>query len=348
MTAAVMTAWQQPLLVTQVQRPRRGTGDIVVEVRATALDAFDVTVSEGRMRNQTALPQPKELPLILGHEFAGVVVEVGEDVNQVKVGDRVAAYPLLICGRCLPCLSGYENRCANFRGYLGVNVDGGLAQYARVPAQNAIPLSPGVTDIQAAFVPGAIGTAYHAVMKRLGVAATDTVVIVAAAGGVGIHAVQLAKRCGARVIGVDIDDTRLDRVAELGADHVVNARTADVVQTVRDLTGGKGAEKVLDIVGTEVTLAESFAVLARGGRMCVMGGAPGARLAVDSIAVLQKEAEIVGTLGMTRADLTEVVTLLDRGAVSAVLSETHSLAEAPAILARVKANDVFSRIVLVP
>ncbi|TDX08272.1 alcohol dehydrogenase catalytic domain-containing protein [Kribbella sp. VKM Ac-2566] len=348
MTAAVLTGWKSPLVVKRVQRPECRAGEILIEVKATALDAFDVTISDGRMRDQTALPQPQDPPLILGHEFAGVVAALGAGVNQVSIGDRIAVYPLLTCGRCLPCLSGHENRCSEFRGYVGVNIDGGLAQYARVPARNAIPLSPGVTDTQGAFVPGALGTAYHAVMKRLGVLPTDTVAIVAAAGGVGIHAVQLAKRSGARVIGIDVDDARLARVAELGADHVVNARDVDVVEAVRELTGGRGADKVLDIVGTDITLLHSFTALARGGRLCVMGGAPGARLALDSIAILQKEAEIVGTLGTTRADLTEVVELLERGAVSAVLSETHPLSEAPAILARVNAHDVFSRIVLVP
>lgn len=312
-----------------------------MRVRACALDQFDVTISNGR------LPSAKAPPLILGHEIAGEIAEIGSQAGSFSVGERVTVFIYLVCGQCRFCLVGRETLCENFRGFVGVQVDGGLAEYIVVPTMNLVRLPAGVGYEEACIIPGAVAAAYHAIERRLRVRSSDTVLVVGAAGGVGVHAVQLARLAGARVLAADVSDERLAMVAELGADATVNVARDDMVEAVRRLTA-RGADKVLDLVGTSESLAASVASLARSGVLAVMGFQPGAELRADPVSLVNEEVVITGSRSVSRQELAETLDLVERGVLRPIVSERRELSEAQVVLDRLRANEVYGRAVVVP
>jgi D-arabinose 1-dehydrogenase-like Zn-dependent alcohol dehydrogenase len=256
MLAAVLRSWNEALRLEEVPTPEPGRGEVLIRVRACAPDQFDVTIAAGRVAGA------KAPPLILGHEIAGDVVAVGPGVEQVGPGDRVTVFIYLICGRCRFCLVGRETLCERFGGFVGVQVDGGLAEYVIVPAENIVPIPADLDYAAACIIPGAVAAAYHAIDRRLKVRPADTVLVVGAAGGVGVHAVQLAKLAGARVIAADVSGERLAWVRALGADETVDVAAVDPVEATLELTAGRGVDKLLELVGTTESLDQSIRSLA--------------------------------------------------------------------------------------
>ena len=168
-------------------------------------------------------------------------------------------------------------------------------------------------------------------------------VVVGACGGVGIHAVQIAKAFGARVVAVDIDDAKLARASELGADHAVNGLKEDFAEVALDVTGGKGAETVLEFVGTEQTLPKSFASLARTGTLVVVGFQPGTVFASDPTRFVNDEITVTGSRYVNRAELAEAAEWVGAGRVKPVVSGTYPLAEVEQALADLSENKVVGR-----
>src|SRR5438876_6709310 len=201
----------------EVPQPQTGPGEELVRVRACGAGLTVVHIKQGRLGNMV-------LPRIIGHEIAGEVVEVGEGVTTVHRGDKVIVYFYLTCGYCRWCGSGREDLCANFRGFVGVHIDGGFAEYVRLPARNLVHIPPELDYTEAAIVADAVSTPLHALRERVQLRPPETVMVIGAGGGVGIHAVQMAKVLGARVIGVDVSDEKLALVRSMGADEVINAR----------------------------------------------------------------------------------------------------------------------------
>ena len=340
MKALVLHEWGAPLSLEEVPDPRPGPHEAVLKVHANAPDQLDVTVRSGAI--------PGHLPLILGHEIAGEIVELGSAVESWQIGDRVVPYTYLTCGDCSFCRMGRETLCDNLKGYVGVHSDGGYAEFVSVPARNLVSIPDGVSYQNATTIPNAIATPLRAIRDRANVQAGDDVVIVGACGGVGIHGVQIANRCGARVIAVDIDDGRLAEARRLGADLTVNAKTQDVAAVVRDFTGGKGADAVLEFVATDATLQSSFDCLAKTGRLVLVGAHPGAVFAPDPIRFVMEEVIVTGSRHVNRAELAEAADWLAKGWIEPVVSGTYLLAEGEAALTAVAENRVFGRGVILP
>ena len=221
MRAMVLPAFGAPLRLQTVPRPSIGPNDVLLRVRAAGvgLTVVIMTANPGRVTS---------FPRIPGHEVAGAVVEVGAEVTSVAVGARVVCHFYLTCGACRFCRSGHETLCTAFRGYVGQASDGGYAEYMAVPARNVTPIPSGVSDLDAAIASDAIATPYHACREEARVGPGDTVLIVGAGGGVGIHGVQVAKLCGGWVVGVDITDDKLDAAKAAGADAIVDGRAGDL------------------------------------------------------------------------------------------------------------------------
>src|SRR5512145_765903 len=226
MKAMVLREYGAPLCLETVAVPKIGPNDVVLRVRAVGVGLTVVIM--------TAVPgRVTSFPRIPGHEVAGEVTEVGAEVTHVAVGERVVCHFYLTCGSCRFCRSGRETLCTAFRGFVGQASDGGYAEYMALPARNVTPIPAGVSDVDAAIASDAIATPYHACREEARVGPGDTVLIVGAGGGVGIHGVQMAKLCGGWVVGADITDDKLDAAKAAGADAVVDGRASDLAAQVR-------------------------------------------------------------------------------------------------------------------
>ena len=267
MKAMVLRASGQPLELAEMPRPQVGPAEVLVRVRACGigLTVVNLLATPGRV---TAYPR------IPGHEIAGDVVEVGTAVRTVKVGQRVTNHFYLTCGQCKQCRAGRETLCLNQRGNVGAAIDGGYAEYVALPERNTVPIPDGVSYVEAAVASDAIATPYHACHQEARLGPGDSVLIVGAGGGVGIHMVQMAKLCGARVLAADIGDDKLALAQAHGADEVIDARKAKLPDAVKALTQGLGVNAAIDIVASRATLEAALQSLAVGGRLVIIGAQP--------------------------------------------------------------------------
>lgn len=328
MKAIRLVSVNQPLQSQEIPVPTIGAGDVLVRVRAAGICHSDVHYRAGKS-------PVHPLPLTLGHEVAGVVEQVGERVTAVEVGDRVCLHYLLSCGDCFYCSMGSEQFCA--RGsMLGHYSDGGYAEYIAVPERNAVRLPDEISFEQGAIMMCSSATSFHALRKsRLKPGETAAVFGV---GGLGMSAVQLAYAFGALdVYAVDINAGKLRLAAKYGA-LPVHAGLADPVAEIRRLTGGKGVDVALEVIGLAQTMKQAVQSLAIMGR-AVVAGIGDKPLEIDTYReLLGKEAEVIGTndhllhelpllIELARRgklNLSEVVTRvvpLDAGAINAALDK---------------------------
>src|SRR5262245_5784121 len=208
MNAQVLRQWGDFLGYETVRVPRAGDGEAVVKVEACGVGLTVLNYMNGNQQRRAEL-----LPRIPGHELVGTIVEVGAGVTTPKVGERVMAYFYLACGGCDYCRLAHEPLCRNLRGNVGVAADGGYAEYCALPAFNLLPVPAGIQPVEATAIPDAIATPLH-VSRRAGIAPGDTVMVIGAGGGVGVHMVQMAALFGARVIGADIGAAKLAAARE--------------------------------------------------------------------------------------------------------------------------------------
>jgi NAD+-dependent secondary alcohol dehydrogenase Adh1 len=337
--AALMREYHRPLELVDrpVPEPTRHT-DVLVRVGGAGVCATDLHAIEGLME-----PAGVTLPLVLGHESAGWVEAVGDGVSTVAPGDAVLVYPPWSCGLCVPCRRGNDMHCVRHE-FTGLSVDGGFADYVLVPERSLISLPDGVEPAAVAPHADAGVTAYHAVRRVADRAVPGTATVVVGVGGVGHIALQLVRELGSsRVIAVDTDERRRRLAAELGADEVIDGVGA--VEAVRELTGGRGADIVLDFVGTDQTHADSAAMLARGGAYSVIGY--GGIVAAPSAALVGNEHAVIGNLVGTWVDLWELLQLHAAGRI-VLKTETHPLDDVNEVLAKLREGEVTGRAVLVP
>lgn len=305
----------RPELVTidEVAVPRPGPSEVLVQVRACGVCASDLHLVQG------LTPHGPRLPQVLGHEPAGVVADVGDGVDGWMPGDRVAFQMVRPCGRCAYCEVGREALCRDLV-VPGIDADGAQAEYVLADPRFLTPLPSSVPFDQAAILTDAVATPYHA-LKRGGVG-EGVLVAVFGLGGLGMHAVQLAKLAGADVIGVDLDPVNLERARDWGADEVVDASDGRPARRIRELTGG-GVDRSFEMVGANVAIDQALKCLKPGGRATVVGLTPeDMRLLPGSLFVSQ-ELELVGSFGSSSSDLNELIDLVDAGRLDLSASITH-------------------------
>src|SRR5512132_941398 len=246
------------LKLTEVPDPKIKANEVLVEVRACALNHLDVWVRNG-------LPGIKiPLPHILGNDIAGVVREVGELVAWVNVGDEVMLHPGVSCGHCPECLAGRDNMCDDY-DIIGYRRDGGYAQLVAAPAVNVIPKPKNLSWPEAAALPLVTLTAWHMLVARAKVQPGEDVLVHAAGSGVGSLGIQIAKLRGARVITTASTDDKLAKARELGADVTINYTRDDWPKEVKRLTNGRGVDVVFEHTGAK-TWPGSIVSLKKGGR----------------------------------------------------------------------------------
>ena len=336
----VIEEYGGPLVVKDLPVPRPGPGEVLLRVRACAVDRFDLAIRAGGRERA-------DLPHVLGHEVAGQVAQLGDGVSGLAVGDRVAATLYLVCGRCRWCLRGRETICENFQGHVGVNVPGGYAEYMKIPARNLVPLPTSIDFAAGSILANAIGTPFHALTARMGLRPGERLVVTGAGGGVGLHAVQLGWMMGAAVMAVDLGRDKLEAARRFGADRAVDPEVEDLSEAMDSWTGGKGADAVLELVGP-ATMPNTLAGLAKGGRMVIVGSHTGSEWTIDPGSIYRNEWEIRGSRNVSVDELATVVDLVDRGAIKPVVGETRPLDEAEELHQRVRSGAAIGRDVLIP
>jgi NAD+-dependent secondary alcohol dehydrogenase Adh1 len=312
---------------------------VLIEVEGAGVCATDLHAIDGEME-----PAGVTLPLVLGHENAGRVAAVGDLVSTVAVGDPVLVFPPYTCGLCVACRRGRDMLCEHHE-FTGLTVDGGFAEYVVVGERSVVKLPPGVEPVDVAPHADAGVTAYHAVKRVAHLAVPGATAVVIGIGGVGHVGLQLVRELGsgALVVAVDPSPQRRALAAGLGADVVLDS--GEVVDAVRDLTDGRGADLVIDFVGNDQTHADGVGMLARGGTYSIVGF--GGMVTVPSGAMVGNEHSIVANLVGSWIDLWEVMQLHARGRLT-LKTETHPLEDVNEVLAKLREGEVTGRAVLVP
>jgi len=319
-------------------RPEPGSGEVLVRVRACALNHLDLWVRSG------ALKLPIVLPHITGSDVAGEVAELGEGVHGVAVGDRVVVNPSLSCGRCSACLRGEESLCEEFR-ILGEHVRGGNAEYVVVPAGNLEPLPAPVGWTEAAAVPLVFMTAWRMVVTRGRLRPGEVALVLGAGGGVASAAIQIARLCGAEVIATTSRESKLASAQKLGADPVLLCPSGEFDQAVLSTTGGRGVDVVIDSIGAQ-SWPQSLRALRKGGRLVSCGATSGSQATVNVRHTFWRQLEILGSTMASRRELREVLALVWAGRLRPVIDRTYPLTEARAAHERLEARDQTGKIVL--
>jgi D-arabinose 1-dehydrogenase-like Zn-dependent alcohol dehydrogenase len=300
--------------IEEVPTPQPAPDQVVVDVAACGVCASDLHVVQG-------ITPAGHLPITLGHEAAGTVSAVGDDVSQWRVGDRVIVPAGRICGTCTMCRTGRDNLCARAQ-VLGVDVDGAQAGAVAVPAGLPLPIPGHVPFDRAAILADAVATPYHA-LKRGGIG-DGMVAVVIGLGGLGFHAVQLAVLAGAEVVGVDTDPVARARAEQAGASTVVDPRDEDAVARVLAVTDG-GADVSFEFVGLAETVALASRILRPGGRATLVGIGRDRLTGPPLGLFVAREQEVVGSFGATLADVNELVDLVDAGRLDLTQSVSHTL-----------------------
>lgn len=307
-----------------------------MRVRAAGICGTELHFTEG-------LYPPAKTPMILGHEVAGEVAEVGRDVDGFRAGDRVAIYYYLFCGRCRWCLRGFQNLCSAPRGLFAFVSDGGFAEYVTVPAHCLVRLPESVPFETGAVLCCSATTSIHAMsVAELGAGETA---VVYGAGGVGLSLVQLARMQGAQVITVSRSPEKLALALDLGSDRAVTPD--EVTEVVSEFTAGAGADVVFELVGSEETMPLALSLLGKRGRLVFIGYSEHS-LTVSPLAMVVEEQQIRTSVGNTLAELEVAVRLAERGMLTPVVSEVRPLDEINDALEALRAGEVVGRVVITP
>lgn len=330
----------EKLCYEDVPEPKVGPREVLVRVRACALNHIDIWIRERRVQVRVRLPR------ILGSELSGEVVEVGSGVSAVKVGDRVLTPPVIGCGRCEFCTEGCDNLCPSHR-LLGLHLDGGYAEYVKVPEYALFPIPEGLSFEEAASIPLVFTTAWHMLMTKAQLRAGETILVLAAGSGIGSAAVQIAKGGGARVIATASTEAKLAKAKELGADEAINYKEKDFSREVRKLTAGRGVDVVFEHVGSE-TWRRSLESLAKKGRLVTCGATTGGIGETDIWLLFSRELSIIGSYAGSRRELLEVLKLFERRKLRPVIDRTFPLEKAAEAQKLLKARDHFGKLVLIP
>jgi len=338
MKAAVMREINKPLTIEEVPEPDLEYGEVLVATKACGICGTDLHIIEGTGY------KPK-LPHILGHEPAGVVAKLGPGVTKFQIGDRVVPNIFFTCGECFFCRTNRETMCTNFRGALGVGINGGYAQYFKAPAKNLFILPPKIGFKEGSVIADAVVTSVHAVRRRAQVKADDVVVVIGV-GGVGQSVMQIAKHAGARVFGVARRPQRMDVGEKFGPDAMINSSEQDVGRAVSELTGGIGADIVIDNVGSKETLLQGLAAVHRGGRI-VMIGETDDTIPLSTFKLCVNELDILGSRSGGREDTVEAIELVEKGVVTPFASDSYPLEKINDAFDAIRAGKVMGRAVVV-
>jgi NAD+-dependent secondary alcohol dehydrogenase Adh1 len=331
---------QQPVVEQAPEPTISGPLDVIVKIGGAGVCRTDLHIIEG----QWAQAMAPTLPYTIGHENAGWVHEVGAAVTNVEVGDTVILHPTPTCGLCRACRAGDDMHCIQST-FPGLSHDGGMAEYLLTSARACVKLEPQTRPEDVAALADAGITAYHAVRKAIPLLYPGTTAVLIGAGGLGHIGIQcVAALTAAKIIVVDRNPDALKLAEQLGAHHTVVADGGQVA-AVKDLTGGRGAEVVLDFVAEQGAEHDGFQMTGRAGSYFVIGY--GGTVTIPTLDIISTERNIVGNIVGTYNDLAELMVLAQAGKVT-LHTRTYPLDDAVEALADLDAGRIRGRAILVP
>jgi len=329
-----------PEVLTLGERPAPvpGPGQVRIDVRAASLNHIDLFLRRGLPGLKLALPH------IPGCDASGVVGELGAGVATHRVGDRVLMNPSLSCGKCEFCQRGDVTMCTTFK-LVGEHTDGTCCEHIVLPEENAIAIPDTMSFEDAASIPLVFVTAWRMLITRGRLRAGEDVLIHGASAGVGIACIQIAKAAGARVIAAASTAEKLALCGQLGADVLINGETEDVVRRIRELTGRRGVDVVVDYVG-KATWVKSLQCLSRGGRLVTCGATTGYNPEEDLRHIFYRQLEVIGSTMGNRNELMAPLKLIFAGKMRPVVSAVYDLKDTAEAHRAMEARKTLGKIVI--
>lgn len=350
MKAAQIVAPKEPLQLRDLEIPKPKEFEVVLKVKAVGVCHSDLHLWEGGYDTGSgtfmkATDRGVKFPVTPGHEVVGSVTQIGTSVSGIKIGDQVLVYPWIGCGICPACKLGNENLCDAPRS-LGVFQNGGYAEYVLVPHFKYLIKISGI-DLEGVASLACSGLTAFTAVKKANAGSQEFLVIIGA-GGLGLMAIQIAKAITKSiVINVDLDDNKLEAAKKMGADHVVNSKSPDIVQKIISICNGKGAESIIDFVNAPPTVKMGLAILRKRGNLILVGLFGGsAEIVLPTIPL--KAITIQGAYTGNYQDLVELVELAKSGVINPIISKRYSIAQANNALEDLKQGKIVGRAVINP
>ncbi|HSM24323.1 MAG TPA: zinc-binding dehydrogenase [Anaerolineaceae bacterium] len=335
MLAVAVSQYETQLERIDAPVPTPKQDEVLIQVHASGLCSTDIHLLNGRQ-------SLGNLPRILGHETAGEIVSLGDNVTNWQIGDRVVVAIDVVCGNCEHCHSGNTQRCQH-KTRIGFERDGGHAEYVTVPAKNLVLLPTNISYKEASILPDAVACMYHCLVTQ-GQLRVNQKIVILGIGGLGIHGIQIARLAGAEVVATSRRDHRLLAAKEFGA-IPVNTLKEDLTAVVNDFTDGVGADIVADCIGTTASIKEGLSLLRPGGKLLVIAYID-EMFQVPSIPLFSLEKEIIGCRGSTKQELMDVVKLVSTGKLQTVIGAEFPLSQIHQAVDLLEAGDMLGRIVL--
>lgn len=336
MKALMLYGPGEPFQLEDIPDPIAGYGEVVVKVITCGAGLTIQHVKSGRVK--------VEYPRVIGHEITGEVVDVGKGVSSLKPGDAVTAYFYLTCGNCKWCRRNRETLCENFKGYVGRAVNGGYAEYIKLPADTFLKLPSGLDyknfPAEVGVISDAIATPVK-VIRRARIMPTDTVAVFGAGGGLGIHMLMLARWAHAKVIAVETRPEKFQACKEAGADQVIDGNRNDLSEALIEASDG-GIDVGIDFVSSDRTLETTMNALGKGGRLVTLGGS-GIPFKANPKIMLEKELELIGSRYATKQEVIEALELVARGDVWPLVTDIKPMKDAEELHNNLENSDIVGR-----
>jgi NADPH:quinone reductase-like Zn-dependent oxidoreductase len=323
------------LRIEDLPKPAPGPGQVLVQIKSAALNMLDLWVRRG-------IPGVP-LPIVMGSDAAGVVVELGAGAAHFKVGDEVLVHPGYGCGQCGDCQNGREQYCPRY-GILGENHQGVMAEYVALGEQHLIRKPANIGFDEGAAIPLVYITAWEMVVNKGAIKPWNTVLVWGASSGVGSAAVQIAKAYGARVIAT-AGTTKLERAKTLGADVVLDHYTQDIAKEIKALTGGRGCDLVIEHTGAK-TWTPSMRSLGKGGRLVLCGATTGFDVQVDLRFLFSRQQTIMGSTMGARGDMVPILKLVEQGRLRGVVDRVFPFDQIAAAHEYLETGKHFGKVIL--
>ena len=351
MKAARIVKVNEPLQVQELQTPKPKGSQVLIKIQSSGVCHSDVHVWEGYYEGIDGQPlktadRGVKYPLTPGHEIAGIVDGLGEQVEGFSKNDKVLVYPWIGEGQCPACRIGEENLCDKPRS-LGIYTDGGYAEYVLVPSYKYLVKIGDDMDRDTSAPLSCAGLTAYGAVKNANLKPDDNVVIVGT-GGLGLMAIQLAKAVtGAKIFAMDLDDKKLDVAKKNGADNTINSKKEDPVKAIMELTDKLGADAVIDFVNASKTVETDMQFLRRRARL-VLVGLFGGELKLALVTMPTRAYRLIGSYTGTLSDMIELVSLARRGIIKPVVSNRFKLDQATDALTMLKEGKILGRGVINP
>ncbi len=326
------------MAVKHLPTPVPGPHEVLVEVAACGFCHHDLLVMAGVLRRGV------KPGVVLGHEIAGVVVDAGTAVTGFRRGDHVVSLLTDACGECDRCRSGREHRCLHGTG-IGHGKDGGFAEYVAMSEFSLVGIPPELDLVKASLFACPMGVALRAAESVARTGPGDITVVTGAGGGLGIHALQIASALGSRVLAVTTSPDKLGCFALLGAEEVLHSDELDFSELVLALTEDRGADVVLDTVGSAL-FESAWRSLAQFGRLVLLGEVAGRPVELNLAEVIFRDAQVLGSSGVSRREVARIAEMVSLGSVTPILADTLPLEEAGVAFNLLVRKQVLGRLAL--